>query len=34
MIEVPRDDAAVDAAELPFLGLEVTYCANTEGCDG
>ena len=30
MIEVPKDVAA-DAAELPFVRLEVTYRANSEG---
>ena len=30
MIEVPKDVAA-DAAELPFVWLEVTYRANWEG---
>ena len=33
MIEVPEDVAA-DAAELPFVWLEVTYRADTEGRAG
>ena len=33
MIEVPEEIAA-DAAELPFVWLEVTYRANSEGRAG
>ena len=33
MIVVPKDIAA-DAAELPFVWLEVTYRANTESRAG
>ena len=29
MIEVPKDDVAADAAELPFVWLKVTYRANS-----
>ena len=34
MIEVPKDDAAADAAGLPFVWLEITYHSNTEGYAG
>ena len=34
MIEVPKEDVAADAAELPFVWLEVTYRANTESRAG
>ena len=34
MIEVPKEDVAADAAELPFVLLEVTYRAYMEGYAG
>jgi hypothetical protein len=34
LIEVPKDDIAADAAGLPFVWLEVTYRADTEGYAG
>jgi hypothetical protein len=31
LIEVPEEDVAADAAELPLVWLEVTCRADTEG---